>query len=203
MGINLPETKSEANSFESALQFSQKEKPTEARLKPLVKTDEWDKYINNQIVPSYNTEKDDFTSVYNPNKKELSVDFKVSEIDSSVADSLVFSIKELLKRHQLLTRIINVINGLDVFDNTSSSQYNYNLIEGTIIYDIKDDDRKLFVAWHSYDLTRINIEITPNDDNRFDLFTIDTNPSPTIMRRDEIDPTLLTVATELSKIICK
>lgn len=205
MGINLPETKSEAESFCNALGFSDKNKPDEVRLKPLVKTNssEWNNYIDNQIVPSHNiNNKDDFTSVYDPQKKSLAVDFKVKEIDSSVADSLVFSIKELLTRHELITKIINVINGLDGFIG-AESKYQYNLIEGTIIYDIEKDDRKIFVTWHSFDLTRINVEITPNDNNGFDLFTIDSNPTPTIMRRDAIDPILVEISDALGKIICK
>lgn len=58
MGINMPETKGEGNTFENGLAFCDENKTTEDKLKPLPESNgEWNKYINEYIVPTNNKPK--------------------------------------------------------------------------------------------------------------------------------------------------
>ena len=58
MGINMPETKGEGNTFENGLSFCDENKTTEDKLKPLPESNgEWNKYINEYIVPTNNKPK--------------------------------------------------------------------------------------------------------------------------------------------------
>lgn len=58
MGINMPETKGEGNTFENGLSFCDENKTTEDKHKPLPESNgEWNKYINEYIVPTNNKPK--------------------------------------------------------------------------------------------------------------------------------------------------
>lgn len=58
MGVNMPETKGEGNTFENGLSFCDENKTSEDKLKPLPESNgEWNKYINEYIVPTNNKPK--------------------------------------------------------------------------------------------------------------------------------------------------
>ena len=55
MGINMKENESEGKAFSNAMAFDTKDKVTDEQIKPLPKSNgEWNKYLENQIIPDIN-----------------------------------------------------------------------------------------------------------------------------------------------------
>lgn len=55
MGINMKENESEGKAFSNAMAFDTKDKETDEQIKPLPKSNgEWNKYLENQIMPNIN-----------------------------------------------------------------------------------------------------------------------------------------------------
>lgn len=55
MGINMKENESEGKAFSNAMAFDTKDKETDEQIKPLPKSNgEWNKYLENQIIPDIN-----------------------------------------------------------------------------------------------------------------------------------------------------
>jgi dCMP deaminase len=75
MGINMKENESEGKAFSNAMAFDTKDKVTDEQIKPLPKSNgEWNKYLENQIMPNINKQCEEKTSVKTntdrPNKIE-------------------------------------------------------------------------------------------------------------------------------------